>query len=358
MNTFRPAVTGLLASLLCLATASAPAAETLLVVRKSADALDLVDPGSGLRLATVAVGYAPHEVAVAPDGRHALVSNYGTRERPGTTVSVVDLAAARELHRIELSQARPHGVAWHAADRAVVTTEAPDGVVVVDPLGGKVVAAHQTGQSVSHMVAVAPSGDTAYVANIGSGTVSVVPLTGGDPPRTVATGEGTEGIGVTPDGRQAWATARKEGAVVVFDARTLEVIERLPLPGIPIRAVLSPDGATAYVTCAGSSELVAYDVATRRERARRRIEVPLAPDAGSRPFATIAPGSSLPIGLAVSPGGQHVYVASTMGDRVVQLDARTLEVVRTIEVGGEPDGLALTTVMPQARCHACAPDAG
>lgn len=356
MNIARIAVAGLLAALLWTGAVGAET-EALLVVRKSADALDLVDPGSGLRLATVAVGHAPHEVAVAPDGRHALVSNYGTREQPGTTVSVVDLAAARELHRIALPHQRPHGVAWYSADRAAVTTEGPDGVLVLDPLAGKVVAAHRTGQSVSHMVAVAPSGTAAYVANIGSGTVSVVPLAGGEV-RSVATGEGTEGIAVTPDGRQAWATARKEGAVIVFDTGTLEVVERLPLPGIPIRAVLSPDGATAYVTCAGSSELVAYDVATRRERLRRRIEVPLAPDAARRPFANIAPGSSLPIGLAVSPGGRHVYVASTMGDRVVQLDARTLEVVRTIEVGGEPDGLALTTVMPQAQCHACTPDGG
>ena len=67
------------------------AAETLLVVRKSDDAVDFMDPGSGLRLASVALGYAPHEVSVAPDGRRAAVTNYGTRDRPGTTISIVDL---------------------------------------------------------------------------------------------------------------------------------------------------------------------------------------------------------------------------------------------------------------------------
>jgi hypothetical protein len=42
----------------------------------------------------------------------------------------------------------------------------------------------------------------------------------------------------------------------------------------------------------------------------------------------------------------------------VQLDARTLEVLRVIEVAGEPDGLGITHVMPKAECHACTPENG
>ena len=119
---------------------------------------------------------------------------------------------------------------------------------------------------------------------------------------------------------------------------------------------MTPDGRTALVTCAGSSELVAFDVATRRERARRRVDVPLAPGAAQRPFAQLAPGSSLPVGLLVSRDGHSAFVAATMGDRVVQYDATTLEPRRSIEVGGEPDGLASTPVVPRARCHSCRPD--
>ena len=78
----------LLATVLCTAPV---AAETLLVVRKSDDAIDLIDPGSGARLASVPLGYAPHEVSVSPDGRHAAVSNYGSRDKPGSTLSIVDL---------------------------------------------------------------------------------------------------------------------------------------------------------------------------------------------------------------------------------------------------------------------------
>jgi hypothetical protein len=44
-----------------------------------------------------------------------------------------------------------------------------------------------------------------------------------------------------------------------------------------------------------------------------------------------------------------------MGDRVVQHDVSTLAPLRVIEVEGEPDGLASTSVLPKAACHACDP---
>ena len=61
---------------------------------------------------------------MSPDGKRAVVSNYGTRELPGSTLSIVDLGQPRETSRIDLApHSRPHGVAWFAADRIAVTTE-------------------------------------------------------------------------------------------------------------------------------------------------------------------------------------------------------------------------------------------
>lgn len=330
------------------------AAETLLVVRKTDDALDFVDPGSGLRLATVALGHAPHEVSVSPDGKRAAVTNYGTRERPGSTLSIVDLEQPREVRRIDLTpHTRPHGVAWFAPDRIAVTTEGSQSLVTVDPDAGRVVGAIGTGQDVSHMVAVSADAARAYVTNIGSGTTTALDLVAGRKLGDIATGAGSEALALTPDGRELWVAARAAGEIAVVDTDTLAIVARLPLPGIPIRIAMTPDGTTALVTCAGSSELVAFDVATRALRRRVKVDVPLAPDAAERPFARLAPGSALPVGLLVSGDGRRAFVAATMGDRVVQYDVSTLAPSRTIEVGGEPDGLAATMVLPVAACHAC-----
>ena len=330
------------------------AAETLLVVRKTDDALDFMDPGSGLRVATVALGRAPHEVSVAPDGRRAAVSNYGTREQPGSTLSIVDLEQPREQRRIDLApHTRPHGVAWFAADRIAVTVEGSQHLLVVEPDTGRIVAAIATGQEVSHMVAVSGDGGRAYVTNIGSGNTTAIDLAAERKLGDVDTGGGSEALALTPDGRELWVAARAAGQLAIVDTTTLAVIERLPLPGVPIRIAMTPDGRTAFVTCAGSAELVAFDVASRKERGRRKVDVPLAPGAAQRPFAGLAPGSTLPVGLLIARDGRSAYVASTMGDRVEQYDVATLVPLRGIPVAGEPDGLGATHVVPRATCHAC-----
>lgn len=343
---------------LAIATLLAPCAlaETLLVVRKSANALDFVDPGSGLGLATVELGHAPHEVSVAPDGRRAAVTNYGTREHPGSTLSIVDLEQPREILRIDLRpHTRPHGVDWFAPDRIAVTTEGSQHLLVIDPDAGRVVSGIPTGQDVSHMVAVTADGARAFVANIGSGTTSAVDLAAGRKLRDIPTGKGSEAIALSPDGRQLWVGAREAGQVAIVDTARLEIEATLEIPGVPIRIALAPDGRTAFVTCAGAGELVVIETARRRVQARTRVDVALAPDAGDRPSARLAAGSVLPVGLLVTPDGRNVYVAATMGDAVARFDAATFALQQTIPVGGEPDGLGLTPVLPRAECHACAP---
>ena len=332
------------------------AAETLLVVRKTDNAVDFMDPGSGLRLASVLTGNAPHEISVSPDGKRAVVSNYGTREQPGSTLSIFDLEQPHEIRRIDLApHTRPHGVAWFAVDRLAVTTEGSQHLLIVDPAGGEIIREIETAQETSHMVVVSADARRAYVTNIGSGTATAIDLVTGRKLKDISTGAGSEALALTADGRELWVAARADGHIAVVDTAALEVKARLPLPGIPIRIAMTPDGRTALVTCAGVAELVAFDVETRVERRRVKVTVPLAPGASARPFARLAPGSVLPVGLLVSRDGRSAYVAATMGDRVVQFDTRTLAALRSVDVGGEPDGLASTPVIPRAVCHGCTP---
>jgi DNA-binding beta-propeller fold protein YncE len=352
MRAFHRSLLAAVASL-CILSANA---DTLLVVRKTGNAVDFMDPGSGLRLASVPTGNAPHEISVSPDGKRAVVSNYGTREQPGSTLSIIDLGQPHEVRRIDLApHTRPHGVAWFAAGRIAVTAEGSQHVLVVEPDDGSIVSAIETAQETSHMVVVSADAHRAYVTNIGSGTATAIDLVTGRKLVDLPTGAGSEALALTPDGRELWVAARADGYIAVVDTAALEVRARLPLPGIPIRVAMTPDGRTALVTCAGTAELVTFDVATRAERGRARVAVPLAAGASERPFARLAPGSTLPVGLLVSRDGRSAYVAATMGDRVVEFDTATLEILRSIDVGGEPDGLGSTPELPRAVCHGCMP---
>jgi len=341
------------AAWLCVLPAGA---ETLLVVRKTGNAVDFMDPGSGLRLASVPTGDAPHEVSVSPDGKRAVVSSYGTREQPGSTVSIVDLEQPQEIRRIDLApHTRPHGVAWYAADRIAVTTEGSRHLLILDPASGRIVNRIETAQETSHMVVVSADARRAYVTNIGSGTTTAIDLVEGRKLADVATGAGSEALALTPDSQELWVAARADGMIAIVDTATLDVKTRLSLPGVPIRIAMTPDGRTALITCAGTAELVVFDTDTHRELGRAKVAVPLAAGAAARPFARLAPGSVLPVGLLVSRDGRSAYVAATMGDRVVQFDTRTLKVLRTVDVDGEPDGLGSTSAIPRAVCHGCQP---
>ena len=323
--------------------------ETLLVVRKSAGAVDFVDPGSGLTLSSVPVGFAPHEISRSPDGRLAAVSNYGTRDKPGATVSILDLEHPRELRRVELGDfRRPHGIVWYAEDRIAVTTEEPAALLVVDPRAARVVTQVPTGQAGSHMVAVIPEPMRAFVTNRVGGSTTVIDLARGRKIADVPTGSGSEAIAITTDGREVWVAAREAGTITVFDARELRVLATLTLPGQPIRIVMTTSGV-ALVSCAGSSEVVAFEARSRRESARVAIDVQPAASAATR--AGSATGT-VPVGILVAGDGT-AFVAATRADKLVALALPALAVTRSIEVPGEPDGMALTPVMPQAQCHAC-----
>lgn len=320
--------------------ALAAQAPRLLVVNKAEASLSVVDLGRGEELARVPTGNAPHEVAVSPDGRIAVVTNYGTGQAPGNTLTVVDLATLAPLSTVDLGeQTRPHGITWipGSPDRVAVTTEGNGTLTLVDVREGRVVAAVPTGQRTSHQVAVSPDGTRAFVANIGSGSVTAVDLGRAAVIRSIPTGQGAEGVAVSPGGEEVWISNRAENTVTVLDARTLEVRATLPSADFPIRVVFSPDGSRAVVTNARSSEVRVFDAPARREL----VAVPVkAPVIEGRAQVIAFEGSASPIGVLADPDGRHVYVAAASADAVAVVDLQAAAVVRLIPVGKEPDGLA------------------
>jgi len=322
--------------------------ETLVVLNKAEATASLLDPATGAVVATLPTGEGPHEAAASPDGRFVLVANYGG-EQDGHSLTLVDVAAARVAKTIELGDySRPHGLRFLDARRAVVTAERQQALLIVDVEAGRVEAAVTTGQETSHMVAVTPDGARAFVANIGSGTVTAVDLAARAVLRQIPTGKGAEGIDVTPDGSEVWVANREADTVSVIDAATLEVLASLPAAAFPIRVKLTPDGRHALVSCARSGDVAVFDVATRREL--RRIPMDLkAADSEGRLFGERFGSSSVPIGIVVPPDGRRGFVAHAQADVVSVLDLEKWAVARLLKAGREPDGMAWTPVSAQSR---------
>ncbi len=324
-------------------------ADTLVVANKSEATVSLVDLESGEVKATLPTGVGPHEVAVSPAGEIAVVTDYGARQ-PGSTLTVVNVPRAEVLRTIDLGEhRRPHGIVFLGDDRVLVTVEDNQAVIEVDVTQGEVVRTVKTGQEVSHMVAVPSSGERAYVANIGSGTMTALDLATGKKLGDVATGEGAEGVAVTPDGSQVWVTNRAADTVSWVDPKTLEVVETFESDGFPIRAEVTPDGRRVLVTNARAGDLTVIDT---KDRSLRRVPLELPeeakPNTEDRLFGDRFGDSTVPIGIEVAPSGDRAFIAHANADVIQVLDLETWKTVGVLDAGAEPDGMGYSPVEVEA----------
>ena len=325
-----------------LLLASVASADTLIVLNKSDHTASIFDAGTGKPRGTVAVGRGPHEVEVLADGKTAAVSNYGLRGEPGRSLTLIDLSTNKGTARatIELGEGtKPHGLEALRDGRLLVTAEGTKELLVVDPAAGKVTARIPTAAEVSHMVAATPDGTRAFVANIGSGSVTAIDLPGRKVLKQIPTGAGAEGIDITPDGREVWITNREADTVSVVDSKTLEIIATLKAPTFPIRVKITPDGKRALVSCAESGDVAVFDVASRKEVGRISLDKEAVAGSSERLFSTQFGKSPVPVGLLIAPDGKRAWVASTNADVVSVLDLERLAVISRITSGKEPDGL-------------------
>jgi YVTN family beta-propeller protein len=343
-----PCTTLLAAAAIAVAAASPAraAGATLVVLNKAEATVSLVSLSTGEPVATLPTGGGPHEAAASPDGRTVLATNYGTREAPGGTLTVLDVPGVRVVRTIELGPGRrPHGVAFLDDRRALVTAEGTKSLLVVDVAAGEVTRVIETGQDVSHMVAAAADGRRAYVANVRSGTVTAIDLEAGKVLAQIATGRGAEGIAIAPGGREVWVTNREADTVSVIDPSKFGVVAELRAARFPIRVAFTPDGRRALVSCARSGDVAVFDVAARREV--RRLNAGLSPKPGAANLLGFAGG--VPVGIVVDPAGARAYVAHTNADAVAVFDLATGTLVKTLHAGREPDGMALALPVSPGR---------
>ncbi|HKQ12178.1 MAG TPA: cytochrome D1 domain-containing protein [Steroidobacteraceae bacterium] len=327
----------LLALLLSASALSAFAAGrgTLLVLNKAENTVSLIDLATKKSVATIPTGDEPHEIAVSPDGKVAVICNYGTSPTPGNTLTVIDIAARKSLRTIDLGKhVRPHGIAWLRGNHVAVTTEGTKTLLTVDIAASKVTAAIDTGELGSHMVALAPAHDRAFVANINSGSVSVIDLKQQRRVANITTGDGTEGIAISPDQREVWAGNRDGNTLSIIDVASLKVVATLPSKSFPIRLKFTADGKNVLVANAQSGAVAVWDAATRRELRRVDMQEPKQSQWGS------------PIGILVAAPLSQAFVATPNLDQVAVIDLATWQVVDWLTTGDEPDGLGYSQLAP------------
>lgn len=307
----------------------------LLALSKTDHTLSIVDPVTLKVIAKMPVGPDPHEVIASADGTRAWVSNMLNNQ--GHELDVLDLVNHKALPSIDTApMVGLHGLDFQGG-KVWFTAQGAKAIGRLDPLTGKTEWIMGTGQDFTHLIRVMPDGQTIFVSNAHSASVSIIenremppdptrPGPGG-PARhdwvvtTIPTSLGTEGFDVSPDWKELWTAAASDGKLWIVDTAQRKVATSIDakLNGAN-RLKFTPDGKRVLISILSTGELFVYDVASRKEIKR----------------ISLGKGCA---GILMDPDGSRAFVGCTAANYVAVMDLKTLTVTSHLDVGGGPDGL-------------------
>jgi DNA-binding beta-propeller fold protein YncE len=328
----RLATTLLLFVAATISAAALAAGGTLLVANRAGGSVSLIDLETQTEIARLPIGpVIPHEMAASPDGRWAITGEYGTGNNPGQHLVVIDVAKAEIVSRIDLGpESRPHSI-WFLSDNrhVVATMEQSDSLALVDIIEGEVLRTWPTGGRDGHMVRLSPDDSRAYVASRGGeGTLSVIWLDEDRPPEVIPTGEGAEGIAVSPDGAEIWVANRAAQTISIVSADTLEVVATIEGPAVnrieflPNGQAVIPGGSAANNS---GRYLTFYDGSSRA--VVRQLELSASPAAGT--------------GVRLLAADDLLFLADSAVNEVLAVDPNTGNAPERITINRDnPDGMA------------------
>jgi YVTN family beta-propeller protein len=326
----RVSVLGAFAVFAAAAVAQTPS-PALLVVHQGENTLSIVDPSTRKVMGRVPTVDHGHSVAGSGDGKLAYVVNFSEGGRPGNSISVVDLAARKEVRRVDLGPlTSPHGLTM-AGGKLYFTAQGSKAIGRYDPTTNKVDLALGTGQNGTHNLVVSKDLNHIFTANMGSASITAFERVTGKPVTNAAgdwnitvipIGPAPQAIDISPDGTEVWAGHGGDGGVSIIDVATnkLKQTVKLPFQGYN-HLQFTPDGRRVVLSHPKGGELVVLDAAARKEI--KRIKV----------------GSSVTKFL-IQPDGSRVYASVNGDSNIAIVDLKTLEVTGRISSGTDPDGMA------------------
>lgn len=212
-------------------------------------------------------------------------------------------------------------------------------------------------------VAVSPRGDVIYVSNWDSNEIVVIDPRYRAMQDRIPVSCSTSSIAIMPSGTEALAVCRSAGQVIRVDLVQRKQTAALPL-SFPHSIAISPDGRLAYVSRSMFSsfvevvDLVKFSRIATITAGRSPQGLIVSPDGKSLYVANYGAGTvsvvdtatnkvkvsfpvATPRNFAFSPDGSTLYITNYAGGTVSVVDTATAEIVRTVNVGVNPHGIAV-----------------
>ncbi len=376
-----------------------PGGKELYVTCESSATVCVIDTATRQKIAEFAVGGEPTDVTFSPDGSRAYVTN-----RLDDSLSVVDTTARRVVATVPVGD-EPHGVRTDPTGKTIyVLNASSDDISVIDAASLK----ERKRLSASRnpwALALSPDGSRLLITNalsrfmpfreppLSEITAIDVRWSVVDDRVKIPEANMVQGITWHPSGRFAVATLLRtknlvpmtrivqgwtvtNGLGIVWDDGRVDQL-LLDEPGEcfpdPTAVAITPDGALALVTSAGTDRVAVVDLAKLRklleETPAEERENVLPNHLGkAAEFVTgKIPTGTNPRGLAIAPDGKTAYVACALDDSLTVIDMLERKVTDRVDLGGpivvtearrgeRLFNSANIAFHRQFSCHTCHPD--
>lgn len=182
----------------------------------------------------IAVGAVPKFLAVSPNGKVLLVSNFCSQD-----VSVIDTATGEETQRIAVGL-HPRGIAMASdSTRAFIAVMGTSRVVILDLQTMTTTEIATTGPTPRHLVLSADD-STLYVSNNHANTVRAINTVTGEMIAQVHTGEQPRSMVLAEDGASLYVVNYADGTLCKIRTSDFTIIQILPTGIRPIGVTYDP----------------------------------------------------------------------------------------------------------------------
>jgi YVTN family beta-propeller protein len=337
----------------------------LYVVCERSDELLAVDTGTGKVEKRVAVGHVPRGVSLSADGKQIYVANSWT-----DTVSIIDVSTFAVVRQVTAGFEPTSVVADRSGATLYVANRVSNDVSVIDLQSGQEKKRLLAGRGASYLaISSSPSGNRIYSTHVypNPGSPHRTPpeseITVIDPARQTVVERlplhnvaGVFHVALSADGKLGVAAqlrpknlvplAHVEHGWAFGNSLTLfgdDVAGMLQVPldeldryyALPFGVAITPEKSRIFISTAGSDSVTVIDTARllRFARAQRNSFANDLSASANYVIARIPVGRN-PRGLALSPDGKRLYVATRLDDAIDVIDTRTNTVLSTIHLGG------------------------
>lgn len=201
----------------------------------------------------IRVGPVPKYVAVTPDGRFVLVTNWC-----GYNLSVVSTKLGRQVKRISLGP-YPRGIAVAPSSRtAYIAVMGSTNIARLDLKRWKISWLYGVGAGPRHLV-ISPKGRWLYATLNAEGTVAKIDLRRGVVVKKVSTGAAPRSMTIAPDGKALYVVNYESNTVSKVRTGTMKVIQTVSTNPSPIGITYDGPTRTVWVSCYSGSIMVFKD---------------------------------------------------------------------------------------------------